>query len=114
MLALGTAYTLVVPAGAPLHDALSDPGTSSSATPTVTPTPRPEVTPAPPGPVLATPAGAPVAVPRDHVRKIVQRGRADSVGNGVAIPHAYTDGVDRLVAGVYRTAAGIDRERSEE
>jgi mannitol/fructose-specific phosphotransferase system IIA component (Ntr-type) len=30
------------------------------------------------------------------------------VGHGVAIPHAYTAGVDRLVAGFYRTRAGID------
>lgn len=32
------------------------------------------------------------------------------IGNGVAIPHAYTDGVDRLVAGFYRTAGGVDFE----
>ncbi|UCH82771.1 MAG: PTS sugar transporter subunit IIA [Candidatus Latescibacterota bacterium] len=30
------------------------------------------------------------------------------IGNGVAIPHAYTDGVDRLVAGFYRTRDGVD------
>lgn len=30
------------------------------------------------------------------------------VGNGVAIPHAYTDGVDRLVAAFYRTARPVD------
>ena len=30
------------------------------------------------------------------------------IGNGVAIPHAYTDGVDRLVAGFYRTREGVD------
>ena len=29
-------------------------------------------------------------------------------GNGVAIPHAYTDGVKRLVAGLYRTGEGVD------
>ena len=29
------------------------------------------------------------------------------VGNGVAIPHAYTDGVTRLIAGLYRTLAPI-------
>jgi mannitol/fructose-specific phosphotransferase system IIA component (Ntr-type) len=29
------------------------------------------------------------------------------VGHGVAIPHAYTDGVRRLVAGLYRTDAGV-------
>jgi len=30
------------------------------------------------------------------------------VGNGVAIPHAYTDGVDKLVAGFYRTGEPVD------
>lgn len=30
------------------------------------------------------------------------------IGNGVAIPHAYTDGVSELVAGFYRTETGID------
>jgi mannitol/fructose-specific phosphotransferase system IIA component (Ntr-type) len=29
------------------------------------------------------------------------------VGNGVAIPHAYTDGVERLIAGLYRTREPI-------
>jgi PTS system nitrogen regulatory IIA component len=29
------------------------------------------------------------------------------VGNGVAIPHAYTDGVSRLLAGLYRTREPI-------
>lgn len=29
------------------------------------------------------------------------------VGNGVAIPHAYTDGVTRLLAGLYRTREPI-------
>jgi len=29
------------------------------------------------------------------------------VGNGVAIPHAYTHGVKRLIAGLYRTRAPI-------
>jgi len=29
------------------------------------------------------------------------------VGNGVAIPHAYTDGVERLVAGLFRTVEPI-------
>lgn len=32
------------------------------------------------------------------------------IGNGVAIPHAYTNGVDRLVAGFYRTSTSIDFE----
>jgi mannitol/fructose-specific phosphotransferase system IIA component (Ntr-type) len=30
------------------------------------------------------------------------------VGHGVAIPHAYTGGVDRLVAGFYRPRPGVD------
>ena len=30
------------------------------------------------------------------------------IGNGVAIPHAYTDGVDKLVAAFYRTSTGVD------
>ena len=36
-----------------------------------------------------------------------ERVMSTGVGNGVAIPHAYTDGVDRLVAGVCRTGAGV-------
>ena len=30
------------------------------------------------------------------------------VGNGVAIPHAYTDGVERLIVGLYRTGEMVD------
>ncbi len=30
------------------------------------------------------------------------------IGNGVAIPHAYTDGVERLVAGFFRTRESVD------
>jgi mannitol/fructose-specific phosphotransferase system IIA component (Ntr-type) len=30
------------------------------------------------------------------------------IGHGVAIPHAYTDGVDHLVAGFFRTDGGVD------
>ena len=30
------------------------------------------------------------------------------IGNGVAIPHAYTDGVDKLVAGFFRTRESVD------
>ena len=30
------------------------------------------------------------------------------IGNGVAIPHAYTDGVESLVAGFYRTSEPVD------
>jgi fructose-specific phosphotransferase system IIA component len=32
------------------------------------------------------------------------------IGNGVAIPHAYTNGVDNLVAGFYRTTSRVDFE----
>lgn len=32
------------------------------------------------------------------------------IGKGVAIPHAYTDGVDELVAGFYRSTEGVDFE----
>ena len=32
------------------------------------------------------------------------------IGNGVAIPHAYTDGVEQLVAGFYRTESSVDFE----
>jgi mannitol/fructose-specific phosphotransferase system IIA component (Ntr-type) len=48
---------------------------------------------------------------RDQVlRDVVEREKVMStgIGNGVAIPHAYTDGVDRLVAGLFRTGGGID------
>ena len=47
----------------------------------------------------------------DHVlRDVVEREKVMStgIGNGVAIPHAYTDGVDQLVAGFYRTRGGVD------
>lgn len=36
------------------------------------------------------------------------------IGNGVAIPHAYTDGVERLVAGFYRTEGEVDFEALDE
>lgn len=32
------------------------------------------------------------------------------IGNSVAIPHAYTNGVERLVAGFFRTSAGVEFE----
>ena len=60
VLSVVTAYTLVVPSGAPLHGVISDAGTSSSGSPAVTPTPRPAVTPVAPAPVLATPSGTSV------------------------------------------------------
>jgi fructose-specific phosphotransferase system IIA component len=46
------------------------------------------------------------------IKDVVERERVMStgIGNGVAIPHAYTDGVDHLVAGFYRTATGVDFE----
>lgn len=44
------------------------------------------------------------------IRDVLEREKVMStgIGNGVAIPHAYTDGVDRLVAGFYRTTQGVD------
>lgn len=44
------------------------------------------------------------------LRDLVERERVMStgIGNGVAIPHAYTDGVDDLVAGFFRTSREID------
>jgi len=47
----------------------------------------------------------------DHVlRDVAEREKVMStgIGNGVAIPHAYTDGVDRLVSGFFRTRTGVD------
>lgn len=43
-------------------------------------------------------------------RDVIEREKVMStgIGNGVAIPHAYTDGVDQLVAGFYRTKSGVD------
>jgi mannitol/fructose-specific phosphotransferase system IIA component (Ntr-type) len=37
-----------------------------------------------------------------------ERVMSTGVGHGVAIPHAYTDGVDRLLAAFYRTREPID------
>jgi mannitol/fructose-specific phosphotransferase system IIA component (Ntr-type) len=37
-----------------------------------------------------------------------ERVMSTGVGHGVAIPHAYTDGVQRLVAGLYRTSEGVE------
>jgi mannitol/fructose-specific phosphotransferase system IIA component (Ntr-type) len=44
------------------------------------------------------------------LRDVIERERVMStgIGNGVAIPHAYTDGVDRLVAGFFRTEGEVD------
>jgi fructose-specific phosphotransferase system IIA component len=47
----------------------------------------------------------------EHVlHDVVERENVMStgIGNGVAIPHAYTDGVDQLVAGFFRTREGVD------
>lgn len=46
----------------------------------------------------------------DVLHDIVERENVMStgIGNGVAIPHAYTNGVDQLVAGFFRTREGID------
>lgn len=47
----------------------------------------------------------------DHVlRDVIEREKVMStgIGNGVAIPHAYTDGVERLVAAFFRTRTGMD------
>ena len=43
-------------------------------------------------------------------RDVIEREKVMStgIGNGVAIPHAYTDGVEQLVAGFYRTKSGVD------
>jgi mannitol/fructose-specific phosphotransferase system IIA component (Ntr-type) len=37
-----------------------------------------------------------------------ERVMSTGVGNGVAIPHAYTDAVARVVAAVYRTRDGVE------
>lgn len=43
-------------------------------------------------------------------RDVIERENVMStgIGNGVAIPHAYTDGVEKLVAGFYRTREMVD------
>ena len=44
------------------------------------------------------------------LRHVIERENVMStgIGNGVAIPHAYTDGVDKLVAGFYRTGSAVE------
>jgi fructose-specific phosphotransferase system IIA component len=44
------------------------------------------------------------------LRDVIERENVMStgIGNGVAIPHAYTDGVDKLVAGFFRTRESVD------
>ena len=46
------------------------------------------------------------------LRDVIERERVMStgIGNGVAIPHAYTDGVEALVAGFFRTRGEVDFE----
>jgi fructose-specific phosphotransferase system IIA component len=46
------------------------------------------------------------------INDVIEREKVMStgIGNGVAIPHAYTDGVKALVAGFYRSSEGIDFE----
>jgi fructose-specific phosphotransferase system IIA component len=46
------------------------------------------------------------------IEDVVEREKVMStgIGNGVAIPHAYTNGVEQLVAGFYRTTNGVDFE----
>jgi len=43
-------------------------------------------------------------------RDVLEREKVMStgIGKGVAIPHAYTDGVDRLVAAFFRSPTGLD------
>ena len=44
------------------------------------------------------------------LRHVIERENVMStgIGNGVAIPHAYTDGVDKLVAGFYRIGSTVE------
>jgi mannitol/fructose-specific phosphotransferase system IIA component (Ntr-type) len=44
------------------------------------------------------------------LRDVLEREKVmtTGIGNGVAIPHAYTEGVDRLVAGFFRTDGEVD------
>lgn len=46
------------------------------------------------------------------IEDVIEREKVMStgIGNGVAIPHAYTDGVEELVAGFYRTTKDVDFE----
>jgi fructose-specific phosphotransferase system IIA component len=46
------------------------------------------------------------------IKDIIEREKVMStgIGNGVAIPHAYTDGVERLVASFCRTSSEVDFE----
>jgi fructose-specific phosphotransferase system IIA component len=50
------------------------------------------------------------------VRDVIDREKVMStgIGHGVAIPHAYTDGVEKLVAGFYRTDGRVDFEALDE
>jgi fructose-specific phosphotransferase system IIA component len=46
------------------------------------------------------------------ITDVVEREKVMStgIGHGVAIPHAYTNGVEQLVAGFYRTSEAVDFE----
>ena len=54
------------------------------------------------------------AIPDDQHRKVVdaimrrEKKGTTGFGNGVAIPHAKQDGIDKIVGAVGRSAAGID------
>lgn len=50
------------------------------------------------------------------ITDVIEREKVMStgIGNGVAIPHAYTDGVEQLVAGFYRTSREVDFEALDE
>jgi fructose-specific phosphotransferase system IIA component len=54
---------------------------------------------------------------RDRVIKdVIEREKVMStgIGNGVAIPHAYTHGVEQLVAGFFRTSEEVDFDALDE
>jgi fructose-specific phosphotransferase system IIA component len=46
------------------------------------------------------------------IKDVIEREKVMStgIGNNVAIPHAYTDGVERLVAGFFRTSNEVEFE----
>lgn len=51
-----------------------------------------------------------IGEPDRVIEDVIEREKVMStgIGNGVAIPHAYTDGVDRLVSAFYRTTKSVD------
>jgi fructose-specific phosphotransferase system IIA component len=50
------------------------------------------------------------------ITDVIEREKVMStgIGNGVAIPHAYTNGVEQLVAAFYRTSREVDFEALDE